>query len=148
MDETGKSDSSGERYVSEQGVAGPHARVGCRVTNGWTVVRADDEIDIAFAPLVRAEVGRRLAEGHRHFVLDLCGTPFLDSMGLGMIVAVTKRIRSHHGSLRIACSDRRLLHVFALGGLGTVYSFHDSVEQAVPRPPTGRDWPTGPPARS
>ncbi|MFJ8806480.1 STAS domain-containing protein [Streptomyces sp. NPDC102490] len=121
--------------MSEQGVAGPHVQVGSHVANGWTVVRADDEIDIAFAPLVRAEVTRRLADGHRHFVLDLCDTPFLDSMGLGMIVAVTKSIRSHDGSLRIACSDQRLLHVFALGGLGRVYSFHDSVAQAVAQPP-------------
>jgi anti-sigma B factor antagonist len=105
------------------------------VANGWTVVRADDEIDIAFAPLVRAEVARRLADGHRHFVLDLCDTPFIDSMGLGMIVAVTKHIRNHAGSLRIACSDQRLLHVFALGGLGAVFSFHDTVEEAVAQPP-------------
>ncbi|MFJ6071049.1 STAS domain-containing protein [Streptomyces sp. NPDC093065] len=134
--------------MSEQGVAGPDVRVGCHVANGWTVVKADEEIDIAFAPLVRAEVGRRLAEGHRHFVLDLCDTPFIDSMGLGMIVAVTKRIRSHQGSLRIACSDRRLLHVFALGGLGAVYSFHDSVGQAVAQPPCAEGLADWPPVRS
>lgn len=133
--------------MNDQGVAGPDARIGCRMANGWTVVKADDELDIAFAPLVRDEVGRRLAEGHRHFVLDLCDTPFIDSMGLGMIVAVTKRIRSHHGSLLIACSDRRLLQVFALGGLRAVYSFHDSVEQAVARPPGGEGLADWPPAR-
>lgn len=91
--------------MSDQGVAGPHESVDYRVTNGWTVVEANEEIDIAFAPLVQAAVIRRLAEGHRHFVLDLCGTSFLDSMGLGMIVAVTKRIKTCHGSLRIACFD-------------------------------------------
>ncbi|MGW6144758.1 STAS domain-containing protein [Streptomyces sp. NPDC055144] len=121
--------------MSDQGVAGSHDSVDYRVTNGWTVVEANEEIDIAFAPLVQAAVIRRLAEGHRHFVLDLCSTPFLDSMGLGMIVAVTKRIKTRHGSLRIACSDERLLHVFRLGGLRHVYSFHDSVEQAIAQPP-------------
>ncbi|MGX1672499.1 STAS domain-containing protein [Streptomyces sp. NPDC055400] len=105
------------------------------MTNGWTVVEADEEIDIVFAPLVLAAVIRRLAEGHRHFVLDLCRTPFLDSMGLGMIVAATKRIKARHGSLRIACSDEWLLHVFLLGGLRHIYSFHDSVEQAIAQPP-------------
>ncbi|WP_316311585.1 STAS domain-containing protein, partial [Clavibacter michiganensis] len=122
-----------------------YGQVGCHVANGWTVVRADDEIDIAFAPLVRAEVGRRLAEGHRHFVLDLCDTPFIDSMGLGMIVAVTKLIRTHHGSLRIACPARRLLHLFALGALGAVSSFHDSVDKAVAQPPGAEGlagWPS------
>ncbi|MGW6356906.1 STAS domain-containing protein [Streptomyces sp. NPDC055092] len=121
--------------MCDQGVAGPYESVDYRVTNGWTVVEANEDIDIAFAPLVQAAVIRRLAEGHRHFVLDLCSTSFLDSMGLGMIVAVTKRIKACHGSLRIACSGERLLHVFFLGGLRHVYSFHDSVEQAIAQPP-------------
>ncbi|MFG3371307.1 STAS domain-containing protein [Streptomyces sp. NPDC090032] len=114
------------------------------MANGWTVVEANDEIDIAFAPLVQAAVTRRLAQGHRHFVLDLCSTSFLDSMGLGMIVAVTKRIKASQGSLRIACSDEWLLHVFFLGGLRHVYSFHDSVEQAIAQPPAQRGLLVGP----
>ncbi|MFB6555411.1 MULTISPECIES: STAS domain-containing protein [unclassified Streptomyces] len=130
--------------MSDQGLAGPQGSVGFRVTHGWTVVDATGEIDIAFAPVVRAEVFRLVADGHRHFVLDLCGAPFLDSAGLGMIVAVTKRIQAHHGSLRIACDDERLLRVFSLGGLRPVYSFHDSVDQATAQPADGEelaDWP-------
>ncbi|MFE0801613.1 STAS domain-containing protein [Streptomyces sp. NPDC058812] len=114
------------------------------MTNGWTVVEANGELDISFSPLVRDEIGRLLADGHRHFVLDLCGASFLDSRGLGMIVAVTKRIQSRHGSLRIACADKRLLRVFSLGGLRPAYSFHDSVEQATGQPPSEEglaDWP-------
>ncbi|MFE4254620.1 STAS domain-containing protein [Streptomyces sp. NPDC056910] len=130
--------------MCDQGVAGPNESVDCHLTNGWTVVAAKEEIDIVFAPLVQAAVIRSLAEGHRHFVLDLCSTPFLDSMGLGMIVAVTKRIKTHHGSLRIACSNKWLLRVFFLGGLRHIYSFHDSVEQAVAQPPSAEGlagWP-------
>jgi anti-sigma B factor antagonist len=114
------------------------------VTNGWTIVQAAGEIDIAFAPLVRSAVVRLLADGHRHFVLDLCEALFLDSAGLGMIVAVTKRIRDQHGSLRIACADERLLRVFSLGGLRPVYSFHDTPGQAAAEPPSAEglaDWP-------
>ncbi|MEJ1201178.1 MULTISPECIES: STAS domain-containing protein [unclassified Streptomyces] len=130
--------------MCDQGVAGPHGVVGCHVMNGWTVVEANGEIDVAFSPLVREAVVRLLAEGQRHFVLDLCGAPFLDSTGLGMIVAVTKRIQARHGSLRIACADKRLLRVFTLGGLRPVYSFHDSAEQATAQPPSSEglaDWP-------
>lgn len=135
--------------MSDQGIERAHETVGYRVTNGWTVVEASGEIDIAYAPVVRAAVIRLLAAGHRHFVLDLCGAPFLDSTGLGMIVAVTKRIQTHHGSLRIACADKRLLRVFSLGGLRPVYSFHDSAEQATTQPPGAEelaDWPHVDPA--
>lgn len=122
--------------MCDQSVVGPNESVDCHVANGWTVVEANEEIDIVSAPLVHAAVIRRLAEDHRHFVLDLCSTHFLDSMGLGMIVAVTKRIKTRQGSLRIACSDERLLRVFFLGGLRHIYSFHDSVEQAIAQPPS------------
>ncbi|MEW2449322.1 STAS domain-containing protein [Streptomyces parvulus] len=130
--------------MTEQELAGPHGSVGYRVTNGWTVVGASGEIDIAFAPVVRAAVVRLLEDGHRHFVLDLRGAPFLDSAGLGMVVAVTKRIQARHGSLRIACDDERLLRVFHLGGLRPVYAFHDTVEDATARPAGAdelADWP-------
>ncbi|MFE6757955.1 STAS domain-containing protein [Streptomyces sp. NPDC057684] len=129
--------------MCDQGFAGPYESVVCHVTNGWTVVEANEEIDIAFAPVVRAAVVQGLAEGHRHFVLDLCHTPFLDSMGLGMIVAVAKHIKARHGSLRIACSSEWLLHVFSLGGLRHAYSFHDSVEQAIAQPPVRSGLPVG-----
>ncbi|MFE4335766.1 STAS domain-containing protein [Streptomyces sp. NPDC056831] len=39
--------------------------------------------------------------------MDLRPAPFLDSMGLGMIVAITKRIRTRNGSLHLVCTDHR-----------------------------------------
>ncbi|WP_327425522.1 STAS domain-containing protein (plasmid) [Streptomyces sp. NBC_01527] len=53
-----------------------------------------------------------LDEGHRHFVVDLGFVSCMDSMGLGVIVAITKRIREHDGSLRIASVSGRILKVF------------------------------------
>ncbi|NUK23699.1 STAS domain-containing protein [Streptomyces lunaelactis] len=123
-----------------------HGRVsvGCHVANGWTVVEATGEMDIFTSPMIRAAIIKLLQDGHRHFVLDLCPTAFLDSMGLGMIVAITKRIQAHQGSLRIACADQRLLHIFSLGGLRKSYAFHDSVDEAtreVPRHNGLGRWP-------
>lgn len=48
-----------------------------------------------------------------------------------MIVAVTKRIRDHDGSLRLVCIDEHTLKVFRTSGLRKVYTFHDSVDQAA-----------------
>lgn len=74
------------------------------VVNGWTVVEVDGEVDLHTSPMVREAVIKLLSEGHRHFVLDLCFVPFMDSLGLGMVVAITKRIRERGGSLRITCT--------------------------------------------
>ncbi|MFJ5901268.1 STAS domain-containing protein [Streptomyces sp. NPDC093064] len=105
--------------------------------NGWTIVEVNGEVDIHTAPKIQEAVTKLLDEGHRHFILDLCPAPFLDSMGLGMIVAITKRIRDHEGSLRLICTDDRILRVFRRTGLRKVYAFHDSVDQATQHTPHG-----------
>ncbi|MFF4796508.1 STAS domain-containing protein [Streptomyces sp. NPDC001276] len=96
------------------------------------------EVDVYTSPVIHKAVTKLLDEGHRHFVLDLCAVPLLDSRGLGMIVAITKRIRDHHGSLRIACAGERVLKVFRTCGLRAVYEFYDSPEEATLRAARGR----------
>ncbi|MGV9351377.1 STAS domain-containing protein [Streptomyces spiralis] len=107
------------------------------VMNGWTVLHVAGEVDIHTTPMIRKAVAQLLDEGHRHFVLDLCPAPFVDSMGLGMIVAITKRLQSHQGSLRITCADDRLLRVFRVCGWREVYRFYDSPEEATQLAPSG-----------
>ncbi|MGW0087353.1 STAS domain-containing protein [Streptomyces sp. NPDC003393] len=112
--------------------------------NGWTVVSVTGDVDLCSSPVIRDVVIRLVDEGHRHFVLDLRQVPFLDSMGLGMVVAITKRIRAHAGSLLLTCTDRRVRKVFKAGGLHSVYAFHDSVHEATREAPRGSGlagWP-------
>ncbi|WP_373566858.1 STAS domain-containing protein [Streptomyces griseicoloratus] len=115
-------------------------------TNGWTVVSVTGEVDVCSSPAIREAVARLVDEGHRHFVLDLCQVTFLDSMGLGTIVAITKGLQAHAGSLLLTCADARILKVFKAGGLYPVYAFHDSVEEATRHAPEGSGlagWPHG-----
>lgn len=121
-----------------------HITVSCDQVNGWTVVEVDGDVDIHTHSRIREAVTTLLGDGHRHFVLDLCFVPFLDSTGLGTVVAITKGIREHEGSLRIACSSARMLGVFQRGGLGEAYEFYDSPQEATSQAPAGdglAHWP-------
>ncbi|MFD5650533.1 STAS domain-containing protein [Streptomyces sp. NPDC127039] len=114
------------------------------VVNGWTVVEVDGEVDAHTAPMIREGVIKLLDEGHRHFVLDLGFVRFMDSMGLGVIVAITKRIREHEGSLRIASVSSRLLRIFDLSGMRESYEIHPSraeAAQSAPSPGSLSHWP-------
>ncbi|QEV50497.1 anti-sigma factor antagonist [Streptomyces platensis] len=114
------------------------------MVNGWTVVEIDGDVDAHTSPLVREAVIRLVDEGHRHFVLDLSFVSFLDSMGLGVIVAVTKRIREREGALRIAAASARIVRVFDISGLREAYEIHPSPEEATRQAPSlGRlaHWP-------
>ncbi|MFD7994197.1 STAS domain-containing protein [Streptomyces mexicanus] len=107
--------------------------VSCDTANGWTVVEVGGDVDVHTHSTLRQAVIRLLGEGHRSIVLDLCHVPFLDSMGLGAIVAITNPIRAREGSLRIACPSAR---TFAHGGLGNAHEFHDSPQEATEQTPT------------
>ncbi|MEU6283220.1 STAS domain-containing protein [Streptomyces sp. NPDC047028] len=114
------------------------------VVDGWTVVEVDGELDAHTTPLIREGVIKLVDEGHRHFVLDLSFVPFMDSMGLGVIVAITKRIREHEGSLRIASVSPRMLKLFDLSGMRKSYEMYPSAAEAtqsVPSPGSLARWP-------
>jgi anti-anti-sigma factor len=114
------------------------------VINGWTVIEVDGEVDAHTAPLICEAVIKLLNDGHRHFVLNLCLVPFLDSMGLRTVVVATKRIRDREGSLRIACTSSRALKVFELTGLGDAFEFYGSPDEATRRDPLSgglASWP-------
>ncbi|MFE4719699.1 STAS domain-containing protein, partial [Streptomyces sp. NPDC056728] len=85
-----------------------------------------------------------LNEGHRHFVLDLGFVTFMDSMGLGMIVAITKRLRENEGALRIASASSRVLKIFNVSGMRESYEILPSAAEATasaPLPGSLAHWP-------
>ncbi|MEU8836327.1 STAS domain-containing protein [Streptomyces sp900116325] len=49
-------------------------------------------------------------------------------MGLGMIVAIAKRIREHDGSLRITCIHGRIVRFFEISGLHATCQIYESLE--------------------
>ncbi|WP_329416780.1 STAS domain-containing protein [Streptomyces sp. NBC_00704] len=114
------------------------------LVNGWTVVEVDGDVDAHTAPMIREAVIRLVDEGHRHFVLDLGFVTFMDSMGLGVIVAITKRIREHKGSLRIASVSVRVLKIFDLSGMRESYDIYPTTPEAtqsVPASGSLAHWP-------
>jgi len=42
-----------------------------------------------------------------------------------------KRVRAHDGSLRLVCTQERILKIFRITGLTKVFPIHDTVEEAV-----------------
>lgn len=114
------------------------------VVNGWTVVEVDGEVDAHTAPMIREAMINLLDEGQPRFVLDLGFVTFMDSMGLGVIVAITKRVREHEGALRIASVSGPLLRIFDLSGMRENYEIYPSAAEATqsaPSPGSLAHWP-------
>jgi anti-sigma B factor antagonist len=96
-----------------------------------TIVRVGGEIDVYTAPKLREQLVELVNDGSFHLVVDMEGVDFLDSTGLGVLVGGLKRVRAHDGSLRLVCTQERILKIFRITGLTKVFPIHASVEEAV-----------------
>jgi anti-sigma B factor antagonist len=103
-----------------------------RTSHGdWVVLSVIGDLDLATAPGLRQDVLALISEGRRHVVVDLGPTDFVDSVGIGMLVAVLKRLRVHGGELAIACPDARLQRLFSVVDLDRIVTIAASVEAAI-----------------
>lgn len=99
--------------------------------DGWTLVVASGEIDVAAAPALRERLVDLIAEGVSKLVLDLEDVDFIDSTGLGVLVGAVRRARSAEGDVRLVCSNSRILKVFDVTGLDEVFTIESSVDDAI-----------------
>ena len=97
----------------------------------WTVVSVGGEVDVATAPRLREELINLVAGGHNHLVVDLEGLDFIDSTGLGVLVGALKRTRSNDGELRVVCTHSRILKVFEITGLDSVFGIAATIEEVT-----------------
>lgn len=97
---------------------------------GWALVRVVGELDVATAPRLRQEAVRLVSEDVRRIVLDLGGVDFIDSTGLGVIVGMVKRLRTHGGDLALVGGDSRVRKVFEITRVSDILPLHDTVDDA------------------
>ena len=81
------------------------------------VVTVTGELDVHSAPQLREHLAAVATAGAREVVVDLTGTEFIDSTGIGVIVGALRRLRGQQGSLRLRGVSTPMLRVFQPTGL-------------------------------
>lgn len=89
-----------------------------------------ENLDAGNARAFREEMARRMKEGSR-FVLDMSRMKFVDSSGLGALIACLREANGRKGDFRLAAMSRSVRALFELMRMHRVFSIHDSVDLAV-----------------
>ena len=72
-----------------------------------------------------------LADGKRHFVLNLAGVDYMDSSGLGQLVSIWTSIRNKNGYLTLLNPSKRVRRLFEITRLHTVFEVFEQEPAAV-----------------
>lgn len=96
----------------------------------YTCVHGAGRLNMVGAPTLRDTVAEVIAGGATRVVLDLGGTEFMDSSGLGALIGCLKMARQAGGDLRIANVQPQLRMVLELTSMDRVLTPYDTVEEA------------------
>jgi anti-sigma B factor antagonist len=95
-----------------------------------TIVAVTGEVDVYTAPLLREQLVSLADAGKQQIVVDLSAVEFLDSTGLGVLVAALNRFRRNQGDVELICRQQRILRVFEITGLNKVFTIRPSLDGA------------------
>jgi anti-sigma B factor antagonist len=98
--------------------------VSSRVEQGHAVAEIVGDFDIVTAARCRKAMVDLIDAGYVDLVVDLDRLDFLDSSGLGVLVGVLRKARSHGGSVRLVCVRPNMLRLFRTTGLGKVFDIY------------------------
>lgn len=92
----------------------------------------DPRIVAATAIQFKDQMQKFTAQGGQRFVLDLTQVDFVDSSGLGAIVAAMKQLGKDQ-VLELACLSPTVAKVFRLTRMDSVFAIHDNMDGLVER---------------
>ena len=95
------------------------------------VLAVRGSVDLTTAPALRTRLAELIDDGHTCVVVDMSGTDFLDSTGLGALVAALKRLRMKDGEIRLVCTSGHVRKVFEITSLDRVFGMYESLEAAL-----------------
>jgi anti-sigma B factor antagonist len=97
----------------------------------YPVLAVRGEVDVYSAPALADGLNTLIDSGAKAVIVDLTEVGFLDSTGLGVLVAARSSAADAGHTLPIAVDHERILKLFKITGLDAVFEIHPSVDAAV-----------------
>ncbi|PIE02364.1 MAG: anti-anti-sigma factor [Acidobacteria bacterium] len=80
---------------------------------------------------LRREVNKALESGFKKIVLDLKKVKYVDSSGVGEMVAAYTTVKNKEGELKLVNLNSKILDLLQITALVTVFTIHDTKKEAL-----------------
>ncbi len=102
-----------------------------QVIGNITVLKLSGRLDSLSAVSLKDRVRDHIKDGSVRMVIDMEGVDFVDSSGLGSLVACLRSVKNLGGDIRIAALQERVRAVFELIRLHHIFDIFDGAQLAV-----------------
>jgi anti-sigma B factor antagonist len=100
-----------------------------RSNDEWHVVTVSGEIDLYTAPALREALTKAIESGAQRLGVDLRSVPFMDSMGLGVLIGARRRLAERDGQIALISEEGPVRRVLDVSGLATVFQVVGSLDE-------------------
>lgn len=105
-------------------------KVSVRQAGKVSIVDMRGKLDLGATSALKDAVGRLLGEGRRQIVLNMLGIEWIDSTGLGELMACHLRAKRDKGEIKLVLSPK-VREIIVMVKLQTVFDIHDEELKAV-----------------
>jgi anti-sigma B factor antagonist len=100
-------------------------------TGGVTLVVPKGDLDMGTADQMKRTLTELIEKGQSKLVMDLTGVAYVDSSGLGALVAAMKQARAVGGNLKLCGLQEDVRSIFEMTRLIKVMAVHSDRQEAV-----------------
>jgi anti-sigma B factor antagonist len=98
--------------------------------NGIAIIELEGRLDAGAAPKLKNKF-RELSVKQHNFVFDLKKMEYVDSTGLGCIVACLKTVSEQNGDVKLACLQDKPRIIFEITRAYKIFDIFDDLDAAV-----------------
>ena len=99
--------------------------------NGVDVVKLAGRLDASSAKDIKEQVGALVSKNCVNLVIDMAEVAFVDSSGLGSLVASLRSVNKQGGDIKIAALQDQVGAIFELTRLHRIFEIFDDRGSAV-----------------
>ena len=106
-------------------------QIDTRVSDGIAVVSVAGELDIQSSPELAAHLNAPEASAAAHLIVDLTGVSFLDSSGLGTLVAVNRAVTARGARMTLAGPRSNIDRILRISRMSEIIPVFNTVNEAI-----------------
>lgn len=102
-----------------------------QLENGYLLVKIIGEVDVYTSIDLKKELSKLIDADKNKLIIDLLKVNYMDSSGLGVLVALLKQIKKKGGTLKLVNLPVSVKKIFDLTRLTKFFDIYETLEEAT-----------------